>query len=355
MRNFRKWIGVPIIIAVAVCLLILLDFLLYPCTFTRNDMHAVLGKTSDDLYLGASHGKSNIDPASVQKVSGRTGHNFCTGGQYAIDSFYLTKLMLEKGHAPKRIVYEVSPGYFTSEKEEGNNYLLFYHEFPVSRSRLSYFRNAVARCNIRTMFFPWYEYDLSESIGKIPETARRKWKHDYSTEWLKGENQAYYEDGFIEYYPRDLNDPEQFTLDGFSEMFPSDIKETNMEYLDRLIRLCEEHDIEFVAVITPLPEETIEAFSKGYDELDQYFKDFFASREVRFINFNDDEHYDLTGHARKYFTDLDGHMNGNAARAFSQVLASQLDPGKTDGITWDKVIEEYDTEDEDTEDDGTIG
>ena len=45
-------------IAVLVCILLLLDFALYPCTFMRNDVHAVANNTYDDVYMGTSHGKN---------------------------------------------------------------------------------------------------------------------------------------------------------------------------------------------------------------------------------------------------------------------------------------------------------
>lgn len=78
--------------------------------------------------MGTSHGKMNIDPKTISSVTGRTGHNLCVGGEYGIDAYYLAKLLLEK-QKPERIIYEVDPGYFMTQKEEGNNYLLFYHQF----------------------------------------------------------------------------------------------------------------------------------------------------------------------------------------------------------------------------------
>ena len=127
-----------------------------------------------------------------------------------------------------------------------------------------------------------------------------------------------------------------------------------MDYLSRLIDLCADNDIEFVAVMTPLPDETLDAFADGYAALDEYFSKYFDSKHVRFINFNDEEHYALTDHDGKHYIDLDGHMNGNAARAFSQVLAAQLDAEETGQIKWEDVLEEYDNEDK-PEDDGLVG
>ena len=44
----------------------------------------------DDIILGTSHGKMDIDPEVMEeKITGRTGHNLCVGGEYGIDAYYL--------------------------------------------------------------------------------------------------------------------------------------------------------------------------------------------------------------------------------------------------------------------------
>ena len=127
MHNFKKVLKTFLVLVVCVALLAALDLALYPCTFMRNDVHAVVTQQFDDIIVGTSHGKMDIDPEVMQEVTGRSGHNLCVGGEYGIDAYYLTKLIKEKQN-PKRIIYEVDPGYFVSEKEEGNNYLLFYQK-----------------------------------------------------------------------------------------------------------------------------------------------------------------------------------------------------------------------------------
>ena len=184
MHNFKKVLKTFLVLVVCVALLAALDLALYPCTFMRNDVHAVVTQQFDDIIVGTSHGKMDIDPEVMQEVTGRSGHNLCVGGEYGIDAYYLTKLIKEKQN-PKRIIYEVDPGYFVSEKEEGNNYLLFYHEFPFSKAKVEYFWNSIAKCNFRTVLFPWYEYSLSYEIPKIKETFLQKVKKDYSIDGLK--------------------------------------------------------------------------------------------------------------------------------------------------------------------------
>ena len=129
MHNFKKIVKTVLVLAVCITLLVGLDMALYPCTFMRNDIHAVVNNQYDDIILGTSHGMTDIDPAVMEEITGRTGHNMCVGGEYVIDAYHIAKLIAEK-QKPTRIIYEVDPEYLVSKKEEGNNYLLFYHEFP---------------------------------------------------------------------------------------------------------------------------------------------------------------------------------------------------------------------------------
>ena len=322
MHSFRKGFLAALTVLLTVGLLLAADFVLYPCTFIRNDVHAVTTQTYDDVFLGTSHGKMNIDPLTVESVTGKRGHNLCVGGEYPIDTYYLTKLMIESGHKPARIVYEISPGYFVSTKEEGNNYLLFYHEFPLSKAKLSYFASSLAKCNFRTMLFPWYEYPLSTELKGLKENISKKWNQDYSADTLKTETQEYHESGFVERYPVD---PATFSFDGMSEYHTEDLIGDNLLWMDRMVTLCTANDIELITLMTPLPAVTLRQFSAGYEAMGAWFAQWFAARNVTFWNFNGMDLYALTDHSVERFTDLDGHMNGDAARAFSTVLGTMLD------------------------------
>ncbi len=323
MRSSRNgWKVFVKVFAVAAAFLVTvrgLDFLLYPCTFIRSDIYAVCENQMEDIYLGTSHGRMNIDPEMVEEETGRKGHNLCVGGEYSIDAYYLTKLLIEKSR-PSRIIYEVSPGYFISEKEEGNNYLLFFHEFPLSRAKLEYFHDSIMKCNFRTIFFPWYEYPLSYEIGKIQDTVYQKWNHNYDPEYLKGSQQEYHANGFIERYPVDTSELSMEEMEAFEV---EKVKAENVEYLRKLIRLCQDHDIEFVAVSTPMPVATLAEYKDSFLSAWRYFSDIFEEYDVEYINFNR-EYYEAASHEITEYTDYDGHMHGEAARKFSQTLGRIL-------------------------------
>ena len=322
MHNSKKKRVIRTILACIICAVVLfvLDLMLYPCTFMRNDIHTVSTQSFDDIILGTSHGKMNIDPESMKQITGRTGHNVCVGGEYGVDAYYIARLIDEK-QSVDRIIYEVDPGYFVSEKEEGNNYLLFYHEFPVSLAKAGYFRDSVAKCNLRTVFFPWYEYSLSYEVPRIARTFTQKVTGNYDIDGLKSASQEYHESGFIERYPVDTSSLKMKAIKLFDK---EAVSAETMEYLEKLIRYCKKEGIEFVAVTTPLPGATLSKYQEQFWDAWDFFNAFFEEQGVDYINFNE-EYYKSFSHDITCFTDFDGHMNGDAAREFSVVLANVLE------------------------------
>jgi len=315
MRSFKKIL--PYVICLLASLLIIkgLDLALYPCTYTRNDVHTISTEQKDVIILGTSNGKMNLDPDIMLEGTGLTGHNLCAGGQYPIDSYYLARLTIEKQN-PKLIILEVDPSYYMEEKEPGNNYLLFYHEFPISRTKLSYFWDALKNMDFRSLLFPFYEYELSYEISHIGSNLSQKLKGEYDPDRLRNEIQMYHENGFIEKFPVDphklpVYDPELF--------YEEKLLPENMAYIDRLIRTCQEEGIDIIAVSTPLPGATLKRYEENYLAAWKYFGEYFNERNVPFYNFNR-EYFKAFSHDAEVFVDYDGHMNGDGARAFSRVF-----------------------------------
>lgn len=319
MHNFKK-AGKVIVVLIAFCLIIkALDIALYPCTFMRNDVHTVTANERDVIILGTSHGKMDLDPDKLLEGTGKTGHNLCVGGEYPVDSYYLTKLIIEKQN-PKQIIFELDPGYFTTEKEPGNNYLLFYHEFPLSVAKLQYYWDTMLECDFRASLFPFYEYPLSYELPRIKNTVQQKLTNNYDVSSLKGEAQEYHENGFIEKYPVDISGLKENSLIQFSK---KELKESNIEYLDKLIQLCKENDIEFTAATMPLPAVTLVKYQDNYSEAWEYFSEYFDEKGVDYYNFNV-EYYKSFSHDLADYTDYDGHMNGKSAREFSSMFGEML-------------------------------
>ncbi len=198
---------------------------------------------------------------------------------------------------------------------------MFFHEFPLSVSKLAYFKDAVIKCDFRTLLFPWYEYDLSYELSHAKDNLSKKLSGDYSADSFATETQKYHESGFIERYPVDTDSLED---DYAEEWFPEDIVEKNMNDLGKIVKLCKDNNIELIAVTTPLSDSALKESNNGNSALNEYYSDYFGKADVEYINFNYGQYYDMTEHDLTCYTDLDGHMNGDAARRFSKILADVL-------------------------------
>ena len=137
---------------------------------------------------------------------------------------------------------------------------------------MEYFWNSIAKCNFRTVLFPWYEYSLSYELPKVKDTFTQKVTGDYDVSHLKSDSQEYHESGFIERYPVDVTKLKKSEPKLYEE---GKVNEENMEYLKKLITFCKENDIEFVAVTTPIPINTLKDYSDSYNAAWKYFGQFF--------------------------------------------------------------------------------
>ena len=171
------------------------------------------------------------------------------------------------------------------------------------------------------MLFPWYEYSLSYELPKVKDTFTQKVTGDYGVSHLKSDSQEYHESGFIERYPVDVTKLKKSEPKLYEE---GKVNEENMEYLKKLISFCKENDIEFVAVTTPIPINTLKDYSDSYNAAWKYFGQFFEEQGVEYLNFNT-QYFKAFTHDLKAYTDYDGHMNGDAAKEYSEVLAQVLE------------------------------
>lgn len=320
MLSFKKGIAKALICVLIVSLVLYtLDFALYPCTFVRNDVHAITASENDLIILGSSNGKMGLNPDKILLGTGKTGQNLCVGGEYPVDAYYLAKLAIEK-HKPEQIVFELDPGYFMTEKEPGNNFLLFYHEFPLSKPKVQYFADTMLDSDLRTLLFPSYEYSLGYELSHAKDTLTRKLSSDYDVRYFKTDIQEYHENGFIERYPVAEKDFPKYTPELFDE---KNVIAENLVYIDKLIKLCNNNNVELTVVIMPLPDTILQQYAESHDKAWAFFDDYFADAGVRYMNFNS-EYSDEFSHNIEHYVDYDGHMNGNAADEFSTLFGALM-------------------------------
>lgn len=91
----------------------------------------------------------------------------------------------------------------------------------------------------------------------------------------------------------------------------------------KAVDFCTENNIEFVAVTTPIPIDTLKVYSDNFNAASKYLGEYFNQKGITYLNFNT-QYFKAFSHDLSSYTDYNGHMNGNAAKEYSKVLANIL-------------------------------
>lgn len=320
MRNFKKvWI---IIIFLVLCFGIssLFNFILVPYNYIRVDVHNLQTNKYDDLYIGTSHGKAGINPKVVDKVTGRKSTNLCLGGEYLEDSYFLVK-EAARHHKPKRVIYEVDPGYWVTKPSQNTDYNLIYREFPMSTVKLEYYISKNLKADFRNTIFPWYT--CRNQYTAIPSIIKTKLSNEYRNYGIKNfkaPNQSYEPEGFIHINPMEGVPKSKENL----ILWDKDrIYKGNLKYFDKLAKYCKKEEIELIAITTPIPSETLNEYKECYEDANTYFTKLMKKYDIQYYNFNYIEDSKIDRRLDAY-NDYDGHMYGKTANEFSLVLGNYL-------------------------------
>lgn len=320
MHNFRKIRKIIIFTVLCIFVSSVFSFLLIPYSYTRVDIHNIEVNKYDDLYIGTSHGKCGINPLVVDQVTGGRSTNLCLGGEYLQDSYYLVK-EAARNHKPKRIIYELDPGYWVVEPNQAVNYDVIYREIPFSMVKLEYYISKMLSADFRNTLFPWYTYrENYTSIPGIVKTKLSKEYREYGIEPFRGDFQSYEKEGFIH-----INELEgaQKSRDNLILWDRSKIYHGTLSYFCKLAKFCQDNRIELIVITTPIPEETLNEYSEHYADANEYFIKLMEQYNLEYYNFNyiKEEKIDRS---MKAYSDYDGHMYGWAADKFSEILGRYL-------------------------------
>lgn len=190
-------------LAVILCINEILVLALKPYTCFRNDMHKLETNQYDDLFVGTSHGKAGINPEIVDKITGEKSLNLCLGGEEVQDSYYIIKEAC-RVNKPKKIIYELDPGYWVSTATLGPEYRTVYDEFPMSEVKVEYYLDKIWNVDFRTTLFPWYLY--RKGIKGAGARFTSKFSHaykNYDDSFYNEPSQAYTSQGQIRIHRSD--------------------------------------------------------------------------------------------------------------------------------------------------------
>ena len=307
MHNFKKYFYPAIFIAIMLCINEIVVLALKPCTNFRNDIHKLETNQYDDLFVGTSHGKAGINPEVVDKITGEKSLNLCLGGEEVQDSYYIIKEAC-RVNKPKKIIYELDPGYWVSTATLGPEYRTVYDEFPMSEVKAEYYLDKIWSVDFRTTLFPWYLY--RKGIKGAGARFTSKFSHAYKN----------YDDSFY-------NEPSQaYTSQGQIRTEANlilwdekKLKSDAVKSFKKIVKLCKENNIKLTVVTTPVPQETLEKYHDNFENANKFFTSLMEKEGVEYYNYN---YQEVSGFDRSLdgFSDYEGHMYEEQSDVFSEEI-----------------------------------
>lgn len=302
-------------IAVILCINEIMVLALKPYTSFRNDMHKLETNQYDDLFVGTSHGKAGINPEIVDKITGEKSLNLCLGGEEVQDSYYIIKEAC-RVNKPKKIIYELDPGYWVSTATLGPEYRTVYDEFPMSEVKAEYYLDKIWNVDFRTTLFPWYLY--RKGIKGAGARFTSKFSHaykNYDDSFYNESSQAYTSQGQIRIHRSDAPKTEANLILWDEKKLKSDA----VKSFEKIVKLCKENNIKLTVVTTPVPQETLEKYHDNFENANKFFTSLMEKEGVEYYNYN---YQQISGFDRSLngFSDYEGHMYEDQSDVFSEVI-----------------------------------
>lgn len=326
MKKTCRWIfSAVIFLILGIALFLPISETLRKKTAEETDMvhsfYAIEEDTLDVLFLGSSHAYYGIQPNELWKEYGITSYSMASPEQTAATSYFLLKEAFAY-QKPKVVVLE--------------SYYLWYNGLYNSESRL---RQAFDGMRLGA--------NKIEMIQTMLEGSGIKNKLTYAIPFLKYHSRwqeledydfhtkAYLKGARIDFTTAEVEDP------GIPKKAAA-VPELSLEYLDKMIALCEENDAEFVVTAIPFGIETNKKRYKRRQGLNLTLEGILEEKGIPFLFYQRDY-----GDVIDFSTDFRDktHLNTAGAQKLTAHLGGWL--AEQYGLSGHKGEAEYASWDED--------
>lgn len=311
---------VMIMAFICICITInsFMNFMFIPYSYVEADYNNVYNNKYDTIFVGTSHGKCGINPKIVDSINGGKSVNLCLGGEYLSYTYYKVKDVCRK-FTPKKVVYELDPSYWTTEEYIGTDSSLLFYNMEWSSVKLQMYVDKLMGEDFRLSLFPWYIFKKEYKMicGNVSHKSYIGTSSSICNSDFKNKSQKYEDNGFIYRKPVDFVP----SWKEYIKWDESKVNTENLKYFRKLVKLCNDKDIELIVIITPVPNKTLEKYKNSYDDMNKYFAKLTEKYDVKFYDFTKIKNSDMD---IKSFCDEEGHLNGESANEFSKELAKYI-------------------------------
>lgn len=344
-RGIKVIFGVFIIISAVFVINSVLSYILIDDLDdeVRYAMHELYEQEEiETLFLGSSHVFCGYDPRILDEISGENTYLAATPVQKVDGSYYLLKEALKNNQIKKVYLDMFYLQYRDIPAERGSIQMQWIYcitdNMKNNWNRIEFLLNASDCENYIEGFLPSARYGNYLLDRKRIE---RVIKSKRSSEYINYENvpSAFYKGAYV--IPGGVGNPEMIAdLDNL-EVAESIISEYSLKYLNKIVELCKEEEIELVLVTTPFTDFYVQALG-NYNTFYAYMKEYAKTNAIEYCDFNLCRP-ELLVMEKDDFVDYH-HLSGKGAVKYSTVFAEMMasyDKMERQELFYDSVQEKW--------------
>lgn len=275
----------------------------------------------DSLFIGSSHAYRSINPEIFDQEWNENTFNLGTSSQTIEGTYYLLKECMNNTEVNKVFleVYHSVLGKEIIAGEALTKTFIISDYMKPSWNKVNYLYYTVDSDNFINAFIlprrEWMKLFDLEYIVTLFEVKSADAYNNY--EYIRHTNEEYLGKGFVFSYET-LNPDTMFRNESLQPLNDMIIPEYNMEYLNKIVELCANNNIELTLFVAPMPEFTLVDIG-NYDKYIEYMTAFAQNNNFNFYDFNlvKPNYLSLDN---TDFKDYD-HLNGKGADKFSKFFA----------------------------------
>ncbi len=270
------------------------------------EYNALPDDSIDLLFLGSSHMYRSLDPAQFETALGTRAFNMGSSAQMLDTSYYILEDVLQH-HTPSTAVLEV-------------NFVIFKNDHYIDQNIYAY--DYMRPSPVKTEFWRDVFSVKDKFVYSLKILRYRRHLISWLTDVTKHEKAVqteYYKDKGYVYSNHVVSENSLINDNLLNGYVYKGASEAQMAYLDRIIALCEDNNINLVIVTAPFPEYSL-SLSKNYALFTQEMTKVTEKYGITHIDYNllNAGPFDVS-----MFSDSD-HLNGRGAEVMGRLLIDYL-------------------------------
>ena len=324
MRSFKikKVVAFVLLCIMLIVTEMILSYLLTPISYADYFNHDIeqIKKNNEDvsmIFVGASRTYRSFVPSIFEEKIGGTVINAGSSSQPISATYYQSKELIKEFH-PQYLILGVTYDQLISEDStQGKLIVCDRLKSPIIKGELAV---KSLRGTEKLYLLNSYRFKDNLSVANIKQYLDDKKelrKRDYMPD--KQANEYYADNGFV--YSNQCYENGNIAISGSGEFEETKINHESVEYMDKIVRLCEEKNVKLFLVTGPTTMMRIYN-TKNYQEADDFYHRYAAENNLVYHNLNlikDRENILPDEFMHDY-----NHVNGKGAELVSEIYAEIL-------------------------------